>query len=139
MSIKTQVKKVQIITTQITTYTSKYSTVLVWSNIKHEVKVLSECIIAVQIYYGRQLKVTQMRMYNTHKAICLYCIVGRYTITHVQSLAFSQNMKVESLLYPGRQIIGCESSNGCEPLWDRVDQPDIRRYIRVQFIHSYCS
>ena len=35
--------------------------------------------------------------------------------------------------YPGRQLIGCESSIGCEPLRDRVDKPDIRRYISIQF------
>ena len=33
-------------------------------------------------------------------------------------------------------IFGCESSVGCEPLRDRVDQPDIRRYISVQ-LNSY--
>ena len=33
---------------------------------------------------------------------------------------------------------GFESSNGCEPLniRDQVDQPDIRQYISVHFIHS---
>ena len=44
--------------------------------------------------------------------------------------------QVFALLYPGRQLIGCESLIGCEPSRDRVDQPDFRRYISVQFIHS---
>ena len=35
-----------------------------------------------------------------------------------------------------RQLIGCESLIGCEPLRDQVDQTDIRRYLSVHFIHS---
>ena len=50
--------------------------------------------------------------------------------------------EVLALLYPGMQVIGCESSLiGCEPFRDRVDEPDIslRRYIKmiISFIHSF--
>ena len=38
-----------------------------------------------------------------------------------------------------RQLIGCESSIGCEPIRGLADQPDIRRYIRVHFITSRCQ
>ena len=51
---------------------------------------------AVWICYGRKLKVTQMRMCNTHKSICLWCILGLMILTHAQSLAIIQNMKVDS-------------------------------------------
>ena len=38
-----------------------------------------------------------------------------------------------------RQLIGCESSIGCEPLRDLVDQPDIRRYVSFHSIHSFTT
>ena len=40
---------------------------------------------------------------------------------------------VLALIYLGRQLIGSVTSIVCEPLRDRVDQPNIMWYIRVQF------
>ena len=45
--------------------------------------------------------------------------------------------KVLVLLYPGKQLIECESSIDHEPLRDRVNQSDIRRYVSVHFIHLF--
>ena len=33
--------------------------------------------------------------------------------------------------------LNLQSSIGCEQLWDRADQLDIRRYLSVHFIHSF--
>ena len=43
------------------------------------------------------------------------------------------------MLYPGRQLIRRESSIGCNPLRDWINQPDIKRYIiiSVHSIHVY--
>ena len=41
------------------------------------------------------------------------------------------------MFYQGRQLIGCVTSIVCEPLIEQVDQPDIGRYLSIQFIHSF--